>query len=356
MRKLFVVTRAPRVHHTETASMEGGSPAVDLCDACVRRDVQAVRRMCESGRVDVNKRDPVQNYTPLMISASIGDMELVWLLLEAKADLSAQAGGHTALDLARARGHTDVLDLLGGHSPSATGPPPVPDISSSEEDEAPVETGHCIVLDHMVSLSQKDLLGFSWWRYEQCLARLAIVPISSVFVTPEPGRAALNIHGTIIKRLRAKEASSAAGIEEVMATVKSLQKRGPLQQAAGANAMITSTVSVKLHGEAHATAEAVALRVRDLQGQREAYEEQRDAFEGALGDQQTRGLAASKAIILLRREREAISLASKAPSPSRQIASLAPRSPARPAAGRGAPRLASSGVSAGRLSGFGGRR
>ena len=133
-----------------------------------------------------------------------------------------------------------------------------------------------------------------------------------------------------------------------MATVKSLQKRAPLQQAAGDASTITSPVSVKLYGESHATAEAVALRVRDLQGQREAYEEQRDTFEGAVAEQQARGLAASKAILLLRREREAIALASQAPSPSRQIASLAPRSPARPAAGRGGPRspLASSGLGA----------
>ena len=91
-----------------------------------------------------------------------------------------------------------------------------------------------------------------------------------------------------------------------MATVKNLQRRTPLQQAAGGGAL-SGVARVELLGEGFDAAAAVAQRVTELMARRAEYEALRDAF--ATGDAAARGLAASKAILLLRPPREAIAKA-----------------------------------------------
>ena len=282
--------------------------ATAMLTACMQKDVNALRKLCEGG-ADVNERDASHGQTPLMVAATLGDMESAWLLIDAKADPSLRdTSGMSALDLARTRDHIDVVQLLGGCVASAgTGMLHIPDFSSDEE-EPPPEKGHVLVLDHIVSLSSVDLMGFAWSRYENGLAKLAGVDPQDVFITPEPGRGVLELHATVVKRLKAEEAWSAAGIDECMATIKSLQRRQPLTQASGGLGTLAAPATVKLYGEAHDAAEAVSARVAALRGVRQEYDEERDIFERS-NDVQARGLAASKAILLLKREREAIKTA-----------------------------------------------
>jgi hypothetical protein len=228
--------------------------------------------------------------------------------VDARADKSLRdKGGSSALDIARARAHSEVVELLGGGAADAAGPPPVPDIESSDEEEAPpAEVGPVVVLEHVVRMSA-ELTTFAWARYERGLGKLAGVESTRVHVSPEPGKAALELHSTIVKRLRAAEATSPEGIDEVMATVKSLQRRTPLQQASGGGTLL-SPPTVSLRGEAPEAAPAIAPQLAALRTLRPQYDELRDAFDGAT-DVAARGLAASKAILLLRPPREAIAAA-----------------------------------------------
>ena len=50
--------------------------------------------------------------TSLMFAASGGHQACVTVLLEAKANVSYNASGNTALSLARENGHTECADLL----------------------------------------------------------------------------------------------------------------------------------------------------------------------------------------------------------------------------------------------------
>lgn len=282
----------------------------------MKRDVEAVRILLANGNdVRIDARDPVNGQTALMVAAAVGDLECAWLLVDAKADLSCRdKGGQTALDIARSRNCTDIISLLGGIETPRAGPPQIPDFSSEDEEPpAPKVAGHVLVFDHVVTVTQVDLRHFAWERYEAGLAKLAGVSTADVFVTPEPGRSQhLELHATVIKTLEAAEASSNAGIDEVMTTVKRLQKRTPLQTAAGigaASLTILTNATVKIFGEVHTSREAVAQHVQSLRQQRDAYDEQREAFEAATGDAAARGLCAGKAILLLRPARQAVETA-----------------------------------------------
>ena len=283
-----------------------------LAVACMRRDVQAARKICDLPGSQMDQHDPTNGQTPLMVAATLGDMEIVWLLLDAKADPNLRDNsGRSALDLARARDQHDVVGLLGGDVQGHTyAGPAIPDFSSEDDEEPPPETGHLLVLDHKVSLSGADLTSFQWSRYENGLAKLAGVDPEDVFVTPEPGRGALELHATVVKRLKAAEAWTGAGIDEVMGTVKSLQRRQPLQQASGGQGTLSGTVTVKLFGEAHDAVEAVSACVGALKLTRDQYEEHRDAFMLAT-ETQGRGFSAAKAIMLLKEERNAIKAAAE---------------------------------------------
>ena len=281
-----------------------------LHGAILRGDIDAVRRLCDEGAA-VDEVDATQKQTPLMVAASLGSLEIVWQLMESRADTSLRdEEGNSALDLARARGHADVVSLLDGGT-SLQHQHAVPDFDSDDEVVLPAEEpGHVVVFEHVVQLSITDLAGFAWSRYERGISKLAGVDISCVWVTPEPGSAGVDLRTTVIKRLRAEEATSPAGIEEVMATIKSLQRRQPLQQAAGGNAPV-SLATVKLRGEAHDAAAAVSAQAKALAELRPQYDELRDNFEATSAEPSTRAREASRAILLLRPAREAIAQAAE---------------------------------------------
>ena len=280
-----------------------------LATASLSGDVDAVRKLVELPDTNLNERDGGDGArTPLMVAALTGNLEIAWLLVDANADITLRDnGGASALDLARSRNHEEVIALLGGGHAEVQGPPPVPDFSSDEEETLkPVEKGHVVIIDHIVP-SSADLSAFEWGRYERGLAKLAGVDQEKVFVSAEPGRTALELHATIVKRLNVLEATSPEGIEEVMATVKSVQRRDPLQKASG-GAPLMGPTSVKLQGEAKEAEVAVFEQACELDCLRPQYETLRDDFEAALeiNGGETRRLAAAKAILLLRPSRLAI--------------------------------------------------
>ena len=73
--------------------------------------------MLERG-ADVNRsyrsaQTGLEGISPLMIAASEGQVEVVKLLIAAKADVNARnSGGATALDLATMAGKKDVAEIL----------------------------------------------------------------------------------------------------------------------------------------------------------------------------------------------------------------------------------------------------
>lgn len=98
--------------------------------AVARSDIEAVKAICEVGKVDPNvvyidlergaaANPPVEsyrdqlNFTPLMFAAEAGDTEIARILLSIGADLeTTDKDGQTALHLAAENGRTELVDML----------------------------------------------------------------------------------------------------------------------------------------------------------------------------------------------------------------------------------------------------
>jgi ankyrin repeat protein len=77
-----------------------------------RPNLKLVKLLIDRG-AEVNRHDSLFKYTPLHHAAQDGNVELVQLLLAAKADPTAkESHGKTPLDLAKERKHSDVVKLL----------------------------------------------------------------------------------------------------------------------------------------------------------------------------------------------------------------------------------------------------
>jgi len=126
---------AARSGHTDVVGvLLAGSNAVgslaDLAGSSERAGYAAVenagygdseRRAIQRNRADVNAREQRYGDTALMWAAVAGRVDVVRLLIEAGADVRAvDDEGVTALDLARANGHTEVAAALlaAGASPN----------------------------------------------------------------------------------------------------------------------------------------------------------------------------------------------------------------------------------------------
>ena len=281
-----------------------------LCAAAFAGDVDHVRRLLES-KADVNERDE-KDRTPLMLAACGGNLEAAWLLVDAGANMDLwDIAGLTALEMAQERGHDELIELLGGAVKAADAPLMPDDFSSEEEEEGASVEGHqgpAVVLDHRIRLEPAAFAAFQWDLFEFEIARLAGVAVESVYVTPEPGKDALEVHATILKALKAPEVTSTAGIDEIMKTVKALRHKAALQKAV-CGASVLAVAEVKLLGEGVDAAEAIAESIAGLTSLRGDYEALRDGFKDPDGGMAARGLSASKAILLLRPSREAIAKA-----------------------------------------------
>lgn len=85
---------------------------LDWAVSAKRPNIKLVKLLIDRG-AEVNRHDSLFKYTPLHRAAQHGDVELVKLLLEAKADPRAkETFGKTPLDLARESKHQDIVKLL----------------------------------------------------------------------------------------------------------------------------------------------------------------------------------------------------------------------------------------------------
>ena len=84
-----------------------------LLESAETGDLEGVRRIIESGKVDVNAVDEVDSYSALMMSAEAGHLEVVKALLAARADVEIRDSyGRTPLYAAAVAGHVDVVRHL----------------------------------------------------------------------------------------------------------------------------------------------------------------------------------------------------------------------------------------------------
>lgn len=260
----------------------------------------------------------------VMLAACKGDLETAWMLIDAGADVKAKDKlGATALSMAKDRGFTELVDLLGGGSQEEASRPLMPDDFSSDEEETPeADVGPAVVLDHTAKLTT-TLSLFAWEQYECALAKLAGVAPECVFVTPEPGNGTIEAHATIVKKLKSWEITSNEGIDEIMKTVKALRQKEKLMVAAGAGSgagrggrvEVVGLPEVKLLGEGADAAEQMRRRINDLVGLREAYHDlkvQHCEARRRGDDPKSMMLAASKAILLMRPARESVADAAAA--------------------------------------------
>jgi ankyrin repeat protein len=89
-----------------------------LHSAVASRHADLSRLLVEHG-ADVNARQQ-EDFTPLMEASQNGDLEIVNLLLASGADPQAgKSGGQTALDIAQAAGHQQIVDALRRAKPAA---------------------------------------------------------------------------------------------------------------------------------------------------------------------------------------------------------------------------------------------
>jgi uncharacterized protein len=105
----LLLDRSADPHAVSTSEQIG--PVQPLHSAAATSQLECARLLVEHG-ADVNARQS-GGYTPLHEAAGNGDLELARLLLDAGADRNARKDdGQTPADLARERGHDDVLDVL----------------------------------------------------------------------------------------------------------------------------------------------------------------------------------------------------------------------------------------------------
>lgn len=90
---------------------EGKTPLIHACTGPFPETVQV---LIDAG-ADVNARESTEAFTPLMMGAGLGNLEVVKVLLEHDADKTlTDDDGETALDHARNSGHAEIVALLGG--------------------------------------------------------------------------------------------------------------------------------------------------------------------------------------------------------------------------------------------------
>jgi ankyrin repeat protein len=83
----------------------------DLIKSSAKNDAELAKLSIEKG-ADVNLQDN-NGYTPLMIAANFGHIDIVTLLVKNGADVKIQANnGETALSLAEKKGHEKVINFL----------------------------------------------------------------------------------------------------------------------------------------------------------------------------------------------------------------------------------------------------
>ena len=85
---------------------------VELAAAAAEGNLAKIKQLLAAG-ANKNAQDPFVGLTPLICAAAGGHKAVVEALLAAGADKRARTKtGDTALDAARSKGHTAVVDLL----------------------------------------------------------------------------------------------------------------------------------------------------------------------------------------------------------------------------------------------------
>ncbi len=88
---------------------EGKTP---LTHACTGPFKETVKLLVDSG-ADINAQEATEGFTPLMMAAGLGEVDVVKVLLEHKADPSIRDNdGDRAIDHARNSGHGLIVKLL----------------------------------------------------------------------------------------------------------------------------------------------------------------------------------------------------------------------------------------------------
>ena len=81
-------------------------------NAVQERSIEMVTLLLDRG-ADPNARD-TRGFTALHRAAELGELRIVQLLLDRGAYPPGEAEGHTPQSLAQGRGHTAIVNLLGG--------------------------------------------------------------------------------------------------------------------------------------------------------------------------------------------------------------------------------------------------
>lgn len=91
-------------------NLSGENP---LHEACSQGQIELIKLLIEA-KADVNSRDKYNGYTPLIHASFGGDLEIVKLLIKTGADVNVAASttDDTALAIASFHGHTKVVKLL----------------------------------------------------------------------------------------------------------------------------------------------------------------------------------------------------------------------------------------------------
>jgi ankyrin repeat protein len=100
----------------QDVNIQGENGGVALIWASVNGHREVAELLIQNG-ANVNRQEPTgQGYTPLLLACKTGKKEIVELLLANGAEINVKDNeGSTALDIARQREHTEIVELLKKH-------------------------------------------------------------------------------------------------------------------------------------------------------------------------------------------------------------------------------------------------
>ncbi|HBC87355.1 MAG TPA: hypothetical protein DCZ94_10405 [Lentisphaeria bacterium] len=90
------------------------NPERTFLEACKTGNVELVRKMLKSGKIDANGKGDYEGCY-LMIAAGTGNVEIVNILIENGADVNNNKSLFTALHMAVSRNHPEIVELLLEH-------------------------------------------------------------------------------------------------------------------------------------------------------------------------------------------------------------------------------------------------
>ena len=114
--RILLYINNPDKKETTADTLSNGDGLTTLIEAVYKNNVPQVKELVEKSQANVNMINPQTGVNALWVAAAGGNSEIVKLLLAADGDIdNTNKEGKSVLDIARERGHKDIVQLLEAH-------------------------------------------------------------------------------------------------------------------------------------------------------------------------------------------------------------------------------------------------